>query len=150
MDNESQFCFDPEQLDRLLSLGTDYETGSTEKGKAKSQGKSGQDVPTLDNELNSEDRIPEATTSLSSIIEQPGGWIGEYKLLSVLGEGGMGIVYYARQDQPIHRHVALKLIKPGMDSKAVIARFEAERQTLALLDHPNIAHVYDAATTESG
>jgi WD40 repeat protein/serine/threonine protein kinase len=150
MDDESQFCFDPEQLDRLLLLGTDDETSSTEKGKAESQGKSGQDVPTLDSELNSEDRIPKATTSLSSIIEQPGGWIGEYKLLSVLGEGGMGIVYFARQDKPIRRHVALKLIKPGMDSKTVIARFEAERQTLALLDHPNIAHVYDAGTTESG
>ena len=150
MDDESQFCFDPEQLDRLLSLGTDNETSSTEKGKAESHAKSGQDVPTLDSELNSEDRILEATTSLSSIIEQPGGWIGEYKLLSVLGEGGMGIVYFARQDKPIRRHVALKLIKPGMDSKTVIARFEAERQTLALLDHPNIAHVYDAGTTESG
>jgi len=71
-------------------------------------------------------------------------------LLSVLGEGGMGIVYLAEQQEPIRRKVALKVIKPGMDSKRVIARFEAERQALALLDHPNIAHVYDAGTTEAG
>ncbi len=83
-------------------------------------------------------------------LEQPGGQIGRYKLLSVLGEGGMGIVYLAEQKHPIRRQVALKVIKPGMDSKRVIARFEAERQALALLDHPNIAHVHDAGTTESG
>jgi len=67
----------------------------------------------------------------------------------MLGEGGMGIVYLAQQEQPIKRRVALKVIKPGMDSKRVIARFDAERQTLALLDHPNIAHVHDAGTTEN-
>jgi len=82
--------------------------------------------------------------------ETPGGQIRRYRLLSVLGEGGMGIVYLAEQERPIKRQVALKVIKPGMDSKRVIARFEAERQALALLDHPNIAHVYDAGTTESG
>jgi serine/threonine protein kinase len=84
------------------------------------------------------------------ITEIPGGRIGRYTLLSVLGEGGMGIVYLAEQEHPIKRHVAIKVIKPGMDSKRVIARFEVERQALALLDHPNIAHVYDAGTTESG
>jgi len=84
------------------------------------------------------------------ITEIPGGRIGRYTLLSVLGEGGMGIVYLAEQEHPIKRHVAIKVIKPGMDSKRVIARFEAERQALALLDHPNIAHVYDAGATESG
>ena len=82
--------------------------------------------------------------------EAPGGQIGRYRLLGVLGEGGMGMVYLAEQEHPIKRQVALKVIKPGMDSKRVIARFEAERQALALLDHPNIAHVYDAGTTESG
>jgi serine/threonine protein kinase/Tfp pilus assembly protein PilF len=88
---------------------------------------------------------------LSDLIpEIPGGRIGRYTLLSVLGEGGMGIVYLAEQEHPIKRHVAIKVIKPGMDSKRVIARFEAERQALALLDHPNIAHVYDAGTTENG
>jgi len=89
----------------------------------------------------------QATWDLSA--ETPGGQIGRYRLLSVLGEGGMGIVYLAEQESPIKRRVALKVIKPGMDSKRVIARFEAERQALALLDHPNIAHVYDAGTTES-
>jgi len=84
------------------------------------------------------------------VLEQLGEQIGRYKLLNILGEGGMGIVYLAEQKQPIRRQVALKVIKPGMDSKRVIARFEAERQALALLDHPNIAHVHDAGTTENG
>jgi len=73
-----------------------------------------------------------------------------YEILRVLGEGGMGVVYLARQKHPVKRQVALKVIKPGMDSKRVVARFEAEQQALALLDHPNIAHVYDAGTTKSG
>jgi len=90
------------------------------------------------------------TASLGAVLERPGGQIGRYKLLSILGEGGMGVVYLAEQEEPIKRRVALKVIKPGMDSKRVIARFEAERQALALLDHPNIAHVYDAGTTETG
>jgi tetratricopeptide (TPR) repeat protein len=90
------------------------------------------------------------TASLGAVLERPGGQIERYKLLNVLGEGGMGIVYLAEQAEPIRRQVALKVIKPGMDSKRVIARFEAERQALALLDHPNIAHVYDAGTTEAG
>lgn len=73
-----------------------------------------------------------------------------YKILRVLDEGGMGVVYLALQEQPIHRRVAMKVIKPGMDSKQVIARFETERQSLALLDHPHIAQVYDAGTTKDG
>jgi eukaryotic-like serine/threonine-protein kinase len=76
--------------------------------------------------------------------------IGRYHILSVLGEGGGGVVYLAQQNHPIKRRVALKVIKPGMDSKQVIARFEAERQALALLDHPNIAHVFDAGATDLG
>ncbi|MBN1510320.1 MAG: serine/threonine protein kinase [Sedimentisphaerales bacterium] len=80
----------------------------------------------------------------------PGGQIGPYKLLSLLGEGGCGIVYLAEQQQPVKRRVALKVIKPGMDTKQVIARFAAERQALALLDHPHIAHVFDAGTTKTG
>ena len=79
-----------------------------------------------------------------------GGEIGPYKILSVLGEGAYGIVYLAERLKPIKRQVALKVIKPGMDSKQVIARFEAERQALALLDHPNIAHVFNAGTTKAG
>ncbi|MBP8305004.1 MAG: serine/threonine protein kinase, partial [Phycisphaerae bacterium] len=82
--------------------------------------------------------------------EGPGTRIGRYDLLELLGEGGMGLVYLAQQQEPVKRRVALKIIKPGMDSKQVIARFEAERQALALLDHPNIAHVFDAGCTETG
>src|SRR5687768_10251733 len=73
--------------------------------------------------------------------EAPGTRIGPYKLLEKLGEGGMGIVYMAEQERPVRRNVALKIIKPGMDSGQVIARFEAERQALALMDHINIARV---------
>jgi len=84
------------------------------------------------------------------LTEKVGLRLGHYRLLRVLGEGGMGIVYLAEQTDTIRRRVALKLIKPGMDSKRVIARFESERQALALLDHPSIAHVYDAGTAQSG
>jgi serine/threonine protein kinase len=80
----------------------------------------------------------------------PGTRIGPYKLLQAIGEGGFGIVYMAEQDRPVHRRVAVKIIKPGMDSAQVIARFEAERQALALMDHQNIAKVFDAGTTDSG
>jgi len=84
------------------------------------------------------------------IAEGPGTCIGQYKLLQKIGEGGMGVVYMAEQDKPIRRKVALKIIKPGMDSGQVIARFEAERQALALMDHQNIARVLDAGTTGTG
>jgi len=76
--------------------------------------------------------------------------IGPYKLLQKLGEGGCGVVYMAEQEKPIRRRVALKIIKLGMDTRNVIARFEAERQALALMDHPNIARVLDAGATETG
>jgi len=89
-------------------------------------------------------------STLGLPAQSEGDWIGSYRLLRVLGEGGMGIVYLAEQAEPIRRHVALKVVKPGMDSARVIARFEAERQALALLDHPNIARVHDAGTTEAG
>lgn len=84
------------------------------------------------------------------VAERPGQMIGRYKLLEELGEGGMGVVYLAEQQQPVRREVALKIIKPGMDTRAVVARFEAERQALALMDHPNIAKVLDAGATDSG
>jgi non-specific serine/threonine protein kinase/serine/threonine-protein kinase len=80
----------------------------------------------------------------------PGAAIGPYKLVRQLGEGGMGVVYHAQQTQPIRRDVALKVIKPGMDSKQVIARFDSERQALAMMDHTNIARVFDAGTTAAG
>ena len=97
-----------------------------------------------------------APDSLGTVIEAPAGCdgpgtvIGPYKLLQQIGEGGMGTVYMAEQSQPVRRMVALKIIKPGMDSRQVIARFEAEQQALALMDHPNIAKVLDAGTTASG
>jgi serine/threonine protein kinase len=83
-------------------------------------------------------------------IEQVGTVIGSYKLLQKIGEGGMGVVYLAEQSHPMSRRVALKIVKPGMDSRQILARFEAERQALALMDHPNIARVLDAATTDHG
>ncbi len=122
MARESAFGAEPEQLRELLSFGLE-DTG---------------------------EHTDALTAPLGAVLERPGGQIGRYKLLSVLGEGGMGIVYLAEQEQPFKRQVALKVIKPGMDSKRIITRFEAERQALALLDHPNIAHVHDAGTTESG
>src|SRR5688572_26237556 len=84
------------------------------------------------------------------VTEKPGDRIGGYKLLQQLGEGGCGVVYMAEQQEPIRRKVALKIIKLGMDTKQVVARFEAERQALALMDHPSIAKVFDAGATETG
>ena len=114
---------DPEGLKRLLAagLGIDEDDGATAD-----------------------------STSSSLLAEKPGTHIGRYKVVRALGEGGMGIVYLAEQQHPMRREVALKVIKPGMDSKKVIARFEAERQALALFDHPHIARVYDAGTTKLG
>lgn len=134
MSKKSIFDLDPEQLKQLLSVGK------------------GNPEPVHDEQSDSSTEEPQAdpTSSLNVFMEKPGDKIGRYKLLKVLGEGGMGIVYLAEQEGQIRRKVALKVIKPGMDSKRVIARFEAERQALALLDHPNIAHVHDAGTTESG
>ncbi|MBN2130716.1 MAG: serine/threonine protein kinase [Sedimentisphaerales bacterium] len=121
MDRDSTFGAEPDQLKRLLQIGRRDDR---------------------------EESTPFLPASVSTVA--PGARVGRYKLLRVLGEGGMAVVYLAQQDQPIRRRVALKIVKPGMDSKRVVARFEAERQTLALLDHPNIAHVYDAGTTEAG
>jgi serine/threonine protein kinase/WD40 repeat protein len=91
-----------------------------------------------------------ATMDEPPLAERPGTVIGPYKLMEQIGQGGMGLVFVAEQQQPVRRKVALKIIKPGMDSRDVIARFEAERQALALMDHPNIARVFDAGATESG
>ncbi|MFK7818166.1 MAG: serine/threonine protein kinase, partial [Planctomycetaceae bacterium] len=81
---------------------------------------------------------------------QPGDAVGPYRLLEAIGEGGMGLVYMAEQVEPVRRTVALKIIKPGMDSKQVLARFESERQALAMMEHPNIARVLDVGETDSG
>jgi hypothetical protein len=85
----------------------------------------------------------------TSLDEQIGTKVGSYKLLQRLGEGGCGVVYMAEQEKPVRRRVAVKVIKLGMDTKSVIARFEAERQALALMDHPNIAKVLDAGATDT-
>ena len=86
----------------------------------------------------------------SPLLEGPGSTIGRFKLLQQIGEGGMGVVYMAQQEEPVQRKVALKIIKVGMDTKHVVARFEAERQALAMMDHPNIARVLDGGATETG
>src|SRR5262245_58994305 len=85
-----------------------------------------------------------------AITERSGAMIGPYRLMEQIGEGGFGLVFVAEQLQPVRRKVALKIIKPGMDTRDVIARFEAERQALALMDHSNIARVLDAGATDTG
>jgi len=145
MSNEpkkSLFGLEPDQLNRLFSLGTGHgESAEPENEEAEPPQPADSTGPSNSSDF---------TTSLQSSVEHIGQWIGPYKLDHMLGEGGMGVVYLAQQEQPIRRQLALKVIKPGMDSKRIIARFEAERQALALLDHPNIAHVYQAGSTEAG
>jgi len=108
--------------------------------------------------LPEEPRLPGRPGELPTLLiqagerqgERPGDWVGRYKLLEKLGEGGCGVVYLAQQEEPVRRRVALKIIKLGMDTRQVVARFEAERQALALMDHPNIAKVLDGGTTDTG
>jgi eukaryotic-like serine/threonine-protein kinase len=106
--------------------------------------------------LNDAEPAPEPTRTMSETViadtvpERVGTVIGPYKLLEQIGVGGFGLVFVAQQEDPVRRKVALKVIKPGMDSREVVARFEAERQALALMDHPNIARVLDGGTTSSG
>ncbi|MGZ8900946.1 MAG: serine/threonine-protein kinase, partial [Limisphaerales bacterium] len=97
--------------------------------------------------LNPADRTVRGSEFLAEV---PSGRIGRYKLLEKIGEGGCGVVYMAEQEEPVRRRVALKVIKLGMDTRSVISRFEAERQALAMMDHPNIARVLDAGATEAG
>src|SRR5262249_28205203 len=94
--------------------------------------------------------IPQLEETSIAEVEQSGDCIGRYKLLQQIGEGGYGVVYLAQQEQPVRRRVALKVIKLGMDTRQVVARFEAERQALALMGHPNIAKVFDGGATGSG
>jgi serine/threonine protein kinase/tetratricopeptide (TPR) repeat protein len=122
-DDASIFGANPDNLDRLLHFALEPPAGENQV---------------------------EQPVSLDTLAEKPGGRIDKYKLLRILGEGGMGIVYLAQQEEPVRREVALKVIKPGMDSKRVIARFEAEKQALALMQHPHIAGVYDAGLTLIG
>lgn len=126
MQEDSIFGAEPDDLKRLVRFGLEPDDTAVD-----------------------EDTSP-PTASADELMERPGAQIGRYKLLRVLGEGGMGIVYLAQQDKPVTRHVALKVIKAGMDSKRVMARFEAEEQALALMEHPHVARVYDAGLTGSG
>jgi len=95
-------------------------------------------------------KTPAPPTAPALFTETLGDWVGPYQLVSLLGEGGMGVVYLAQQTRPVSRQVALKIIKPGMDSQRVMARFAAEQQALALMEHPHIARVYDAGLAPSG
>jgi tetratricopeptide (TPR) repeat protein len=122
---DSIFGAEPDRVKRLLAVGAEA------------------------HDMASEEEVS-PTASVGALMEKPGTRIGRYTLLRILGEGGMGIVYLAQQAEPVKRDVALKVIKPGMDSKRVIARFEAEQQALALMEHPHIARVYDAGLTPSG
>ena len=128
-------------LDKTCGDDTNLRSKIAELLKAHEEAGDFLEVPALE---------PDVILEGSPVIEGPGTTIGRYKLLELIGEGGMGLVYLAEQQEPVRRRVALKIIKPGMDSKSVIARFEAERQTLAVLDHPNIAYVLDAGITETG
>ena len=106
--------------------------------------------PDVADQLRIQFELDQVINSSDMITERSGSVIGRYTLLEQLGEGGMGVVYVAQQDRPVARQVALKIIKPGMDTKEVITRFEAERQALALMDHSNIARVFDAGQPTSG
>jgi WD40 repeat protein/serine/threonine protein kinase len=108
----------------------------------------------LEAHLRADDLLPtpfltQADTAPAPCGERPGTLVGCYRLLESIGEGGFGLVFLAEQQQPLRRRVALKILKPGMDSRHVIARFEAERQALALMDHPNIARIFDGGITDS-
>src|SRR2546423_13551613 len=96
------------------------------------------------------DHVIKKVPTVVSVTEKPRDKIGHYKLLQKIGEGGCGTVYMAEQEEPVRRRVALKIIKLGMDTRSVIARFEAERQALALMDHANIAKVLDGGATPTG
>ncbi|MFC1604523.1 protein kinase [Planctomycetota bacterium] len=125
MTEDSLFGLDPERLKKLAALGFE----SSNSGEV-------DDNPTH--------------PASHPFVESLDDWIGPYRLLSILGEGGMGVVYLAEQTRPVKRHVALKIVKPGMDSKQVLARFEAEQQALALMEHPHVACVLDAGLAPSG
>src|SRR5579859_3947823 len=119
----------------LLQLGLEEPGNDAEPAKLSAPGKA------------APDEAPGPPRESDSVEERIGTTIGRYKLLQQIGEGGFGVVFMAEQTEPVQRRVALKVIKAGMDTREIIARFEAERQALALMDHPNIAHVLDGGTT---
>jgi serine/threonine protein kinase/tetratricopeptide (TPR) repeat protein len=105
---------------------------------------------TVQNEKELKEEATALAESARSLSEKRGDWIGRYRLIEEIGRGGCGVVYMAEQEEPVRRRVALKVIKLGMDTRELVARFEAERQALALMDHPNIAKVLEAGASESG
>ena len=132
------------RIEGLLEAGRDAEQFFAESGSAL-------DLPAIQRELARGDAALQSGEHGTVPGEEPiGTRIGRYKLCEKIGEGGWGIVYMAEQEEPVRRRVALKIIKLGMETKTVIARFEAERQALAMMDHPNIARVYDAGATDRG
>jgi RIO-like serine/threonine protein kinase len=104
----------------------------------------------IEQPVGGQETVQSSPADLLPLRELDGERIGRYKLLERIGQGGFGDVWMAEQEEPVRRRVALKIIKLGMDTREVIARFEAERQALALMDHPNIAHVFDGGATETG
>jgi serine/threonine protein kinase len=138
-------------LDEACGDDADLRRRVEELLRAHAQSGSFLDRPAVASDDEATDPIPHGeNTGAGRLPEGAESRIGPYKLLQQIGEGGMGTVYMAEQDKPVRRRVALKIIKPGMDSGQVVARFEAERQALAMMDHPNIARVLDGGTTEAG
>src|SRR6266853_1792302 len=130
-----------QRLDFLRSAcGGNAELQANVEALLKAHVESGEFLQKAPEEIKAQARVPG---------EKTGDWIGRYKLQQI-GEGGCGVVFMAEQEEPVRRKVAIKIVKPGMDTKTVIARFEAERQALALMDHPNIAKVLDAGAADSG
>src|SRR5438874_11311880 len=145
LDSPGGFC-----IECLLKLGL----GEVESAKCGVQNKEAAKEP-----QNSERSVrnrgkkqaqPEEGRTGRLLTDEPNDTIGRYRLLQEIGHGGCGVVYLAEQEEPVRRRIALKGIKLGMDTRQVVARFEAERQALALMDHPNIAKVLDAGATASG
>jgi eukaryotic-like serine/threonine-protein kinase len=135
MTDRSPFGLNSDQLEELWMMG------EVEADEASAKDSQGRGTPS---------DAPKIHPLVGALSEGPGSSVGPYKLLQQIGEGGFGVVYMADQKHPVKRRVALKIIKTGMDTKQVIGRFEAERQALALMDHPNIAKVLDAGATERG
>src|ERR1700720_4596100 len=125
----------------ITACGGDAELRANVEALLRAHQESGEFLEKAPEEIKAQTTVPGGKT---------GDWIGRYKLLQQIGEGGCGVVFMAEQEEPVRRKVALKIVKPGMDTKSVIARFEAERQALALMDHPSIAQVFDAGATARG
>jgi WD40 repeat protein/serine/threonine protein kinase len=141
-------CHSPEEWNGYLEIACGGDLELRRRAEALLKAHEGEDA-ILDQALLRSD-ITEINRNHPKVTDGPGTLIGSYKLLEQVGEGGFGVVFMAEQQHPVRRKVALKVIKPGMDTRQVVARFEAERQALAVMDHPNIARVLDAGATDSG